>query len=151
MRPGPAGEVLIELLVSQAKAERARCRAESDKNCIRLGQFQAKRRGHDFVDTWVEGQGFRDVHVLMGQLRDKKDALEAQRKALLKTRPPAPAPAPSQSTQGAAQGAASLLDPAAVEYAHNEEILKLRVAQLKKEEADLVEMIGALERDRNVV
>lgn len=106
--------------MTQAKAERARCRAESDKNCIRLGQFQAKRKGHDFVDTWVEGQGFREVHVLMAQLREKKGALEGQRKALLKTRPQAQAPAHG------------LPDPAAVEYAHNEEILKLRVAQLKK-------------------
>ncbi|UYV68996.1 TLK2 [Cordylochernes scorpioides] len=133
----------------EKKAARQKCM----QNRLRLGQFVTQRQGATFVENWVDGYAFNELLKKQEQITAEREEIERQRKLLGKKKPSTGGP------KGRGNGGTSLLNggdfarpeaPSWLEYYGQEEILKLRQASLKKEDADLQLELEKLERERNL-
>ncbi|KRY31890.1 Serine/threonine-protein kinase tousled-like 1, partial [Trichinella spiralis] len=156
-------EIEKKLLIQQSVMERKQRREKCMEDRLRLGQFVSERRGTQFEDIWSEGYAFLEM-------KKKLQAINAEREeivrltALLRKRKPLSSSATKRlSASGSASGQNHtgatndgftrpelLSQLSAQEYYEQEEILKLRKEQLKKEEAELGTEQDRLERERNL-
>lgn len=148
-----------ELLIEKSEADKKQQRLESVQNQLRLGQFNTKRQGAQFVEVWVDGFAFSELSQRQGSVASQREELEKQRKLLGKRRP-SPGGASSQSavkSKAAVKGAGDegftkpqSLSLSPQEYMERDEILKLRSAVLKKEDTTLQHELEKVERERNL-
>ena len=124
-------DFLCEQLVGRARAERALARKKLAEDCVRFGQSSYERRGLEMVEMWQDGEVFQQLDEQLKALTKTRESLEAKKKQLAKSR---------QSTSKTATATAVAVSDGASE----EEILKVRIMALKREEAALQE-----ERDRH--
>uniref|UniRef100_A0A7N9AS86 non-specific serine/threonine protein kinase n=1 Tax=Mastacembelus armatus TaxID=205130 RepID=A0A7N9AS86_9TELE len=126
-----------KLLIEKSKQEKMACRDKSMQDRLRLGHFTTVRHGASFTEQWTDGYAFQNLIKQQERINSQREDIERQRKLLAKRKPPS---MPSLFYQ--------LLSQA--EYHEQEEIFKLRLGHLKKEEAEIQAELERLERVRNL-
>ncbi|XP_061411511.1 serine/threonine-protein kinase tousled-like 2 isoform X2 [Lethenteron reissneri] len=154
-----------KLLIEKSEQEKQACREKSMQDRLRLGHFVTVRHGATFTEQWTDGSAFQNLIKQQEWINQQREDIERQRKLLAKRKPPtaghsaSPMPAGEQkqrktkAVNGADEG---FLKPATpqlltvAEYHEQEEIFKLRLGHLKKEEAEIQAELERLERVRNL-
>jgi hypothetical protein len=138
-----ATKELQEQLMAQAKEERKQAREKVHRNNFRLAMLAPRRNALDGLDSWENGEEFREIDERLQEIRLERSEIEQQRK----TNRPRRGTASSRSAKAASSDAPESEGMSADEYAEQEEVYKLRKDQLKKEEAELetqLDRLGAL-------
>ncbi|XP_065840277.1 serine/threonine-protein kinase tousled-like 2 [Oscarella lobularis] len=147
------------LLKDKSEIEAREDREVCMKNCLRLGQFVTQRQGHQFVEVWREGYAFSGIQKRLELISQQKEETDKQKKLLTKRKPPNPGTVEKKHKQKSAsvsnEGDVFAKPSAPVslpldEYFEQDEILKLRVQALKKEETDVQVELESLERERTL-
>ncbi|CAF1386891.1 unnamed protein product [Rotaria magnacalcarata] len=161
-----------KLLVEKSTLERKQARQKCMENRLRLGQFVTQRQGATFVENWTDGTAFADISKQQEMIQRAREELDRERRNLVRRRPncevkeKAPKTPNSKSRTKDRTGAFVLQDESSndgmkttndankalliSEWNESEEILRLRLASLKKEEMDLQIEYEKLERERNL-
>ncbi|XP_035468176.1 serine/threonine-protein kinase tousled-like 2 isoform X3 [Scophthalmus maximus] len=143
-----------KLLIEKSKQEKMACRDKSMQDRLRLGHFTTVRHGASFTEQWTDGFAFQNLIKQQERINSQREDIERQRKLLGKRKPPSMAQTPPPSLEqskrksrsnGQENEALSLAD-----YHEQEEIFKLRIGHLKKEEAETQSELEHLERVRNL-
>ncbi|XP_030629110.1 serine/threonine-protein kinase tousled-like 2 [Chanos chanos] len=143
-----------KLLIEKSKQEKMACRDKSMQDRLRLGHFTTVRHGASFTEQWTDGYAFQNLIKQQERINSQREDIERQRKQLGKRKPPPMVQTPPLSLEpnkrksknnGAESEALSL-----AEYHEQEEIFKLRLGYLKKEEAEIQAELERLERVRNL-
>uniref|UniRef100_A0A8D3BCP1 non-specific serine/threonine protein kinase n=1 Tax=Scophthalmus maximus TaxID=52904 RepID=A0A8D3BCP1_SCOMX len=143
-----------KLLIEKSKQEKMACRDKSMQDRLRLGHFTTVRHGASFTEQWTDGFAFQNLIKSQERINSQREDIERQRKLLGKRKPPSMAQTPPPSLEqskrksrsnGQENEALSLAD-----YHEQEEIFKLRIGHLKKEEAETQSELEHLERVRNL-
>uniref|UniRef100_G1SQ97 non-specific serine/threonine protein kinase n=3 Tax=Oryctolagus cuniculus TaxID=9986 RepID=G1SQ97_RABIT len=143
-----------KLLIEKSKQEKMACRDKSMQDRLRLGHFTTVRHGASFTEQWTDGYAFQNLIKQQERINSQREEIERQRKMLAKRKPPAMGQAPPATTEqkqrksktnGAENETLTL-----AEYHEQEEIFKLRLGHLKKEEAEIQAELERLERVRNL-
>uniref|UniRef100_A0AAQ4NTQ2 non-specific serine/threonine protein kinase n=1 Tax=Gasterosteus aculeatus aculeatus TaxID=481459 RepID=A0AAQ4NTQ2_GASAC len=138
----------------RSKQEKMACRDKSMQDRLRLGHFTTVRHGASFTEQWTDGYAFQNLIKQQERVNTQREDIERQRKLLGKRKPPSMAQTPPASLEqnkrksrsnGQESEALSL-----AEYHEQEEIFKLRIGYLKKEEAEMQAELEHLERVRNL-
>uniref|UniRef100_A0AAQ6ISF2 non-specific serine/threonine protein kinase n=1 Tax=Anabas testudineus TaxID=64144 RepID=A0AAQ6ISF2_ANATE len=138
----------------RSKQEKMACRDKSMQDRLRLGHFTTVRHGASFTEQWTDGYAFQNLIKQQERINSQREDIERQRKLLAKRKPPSMAQTPPPSleqnkrkskTNGTESEALSQ-----AEYHEQEEIFKLRLGHLKKEEAEIQAELERLERVRNL-
>ncbi|XP_019739049.1 serine/threonine-protein kinase tousled-like 2 isoform X4 [Hippocampus comes] len=143
-----------KLLLEKSKHEKRTRRDKSMQDRLRLGHFTTVRRGASFAEQWADGIAFQNLIKQQERINSQREDIERQRKLLGKRKPPPVAPVQPPSTEhnkrkGRSNGQESEALSLA-EYHEQEEIFKLRIGHLKKEEAEIQTELERLERVRNL-
>ncbi|XP_069094086.1 serine/threonine-protein kinase tousled-like 2 isoform X1 [Pleurodeles waltl] len=143
-----------KLLIEKSKQEKMACRDKSMQDRLRLGHFTTVRHGASFTEQWTDGYAFQNLIKQQERINSQREEIERQRKLLAKRKPPAMVQTPpanneqkqrKSKTNGAESETLTL-----AEYHEQEEIFKLRLGHLKKEEAEIQAELERLERVRNL-
>ncbi|CAG09944.1 unnamed protein product, partial [Tetraodon nigroviridis] len=153
-------------VVLQSTQEKQACREKSMQDRLRLGHFTTVRHGASFTEQWTDGYAFQNLVKQQEWINQQREDIERQRKLLAKRKPPSSSNSqaltansePKQRKTKAMNGAESdpFLKPSLpqlltlAEYHEQEEIFKLRLGHLKKEEAEIQAELERLERVRNL-
>ena len=123
-----ATEVVRQQLVLRIKAERVLARKKLAEDCQRIGQTSFERRGMEMHEVWQDGELFRQVDEQLRVLGTRREQFENTKKQLAKKRQSAvPAAAlPDGGLESSSTG-------------DMEEICKVRIMAVKREEAALQE------------
>ncbi|GAB1296957.1 Serine/threonine-protein kinase tousled-like 2 [Apodemus speciosus] len=143
-----------KLLIEKSKQEKMACRDKSMQDRLRLGHFTTVRHGASFTEQWTDGYAFQNLIKQQERINSQREEIERQRKMLAKRKPPAMGQAPPTTNEqkqrkSKANGAENETLTLA-EYHEQEEIFKLRLGHLKKEEAEIQAELERLERVRNL-
>uniref|UniRef100_A0A667ZFD2 non-specific serine/threonine protein kinase n=1 Tax=Myripristis murdjan TaxID=586833 RepID=A0A667ZFD2_9TELE len=152
-----------KLLIEKSKQEKMACRDKSMQDRLRLGHFTTVRHGASFTEQWTDGYAFQNLIKQQERINSQREDIERQRKLLAKRKPPSMAQTPPPSLE---QNKRKMLflHPFSIlynlflclcrlsqaEYHEQEEIFKLRLGHLKKEEAEIQAELERLERVRNL-
>ena len=117
---------MVALAQRTAEAERADRRRRAVAAGARLGSVGVQRVGAALQEVWEDGIAFRELSERLRALAVAKEGVDAERKALKRRLPP-----PGMAQAAAAASGEYVCQE---EYLLMEEALKLRGAQLKKEE-----------------
>uniref|UniRef100_A0A673ZMN2 non-specific serine/threonine protein kinase n=1 Tax=Salmo trutta TaxID=8032 RepID=A0A673ZMN2_SALTR len=128
-----------KLLIEKSKQEKRTCRDKSMQDRLRLGHFTTVRHGASFTEQWTDGYAFQNLIKQQERINSQREDIERQRKLLGKRKP---------STLPLFVFEPHRLSLA--EYHEQEEIFKLRLGHLKKEEAEIQAELERLERVRNL-
>uniref|UniRef100_A0A7N6BN46 non-specific serine/threonine protein kinase n=1 Tax=Anabas testudineus TaxID=64144 RepID=A0A7N6BN46_ANATE len=145
-----------KLLIEKSKQEKMACRDKSMQDRLRLGHFTTVRHGASFTEQWTDGYAFQNLIKQQERINSQREDIERQRKLLAKRKPPSMAQTPPPSLeQNKRKIALSRLVLCSrrlsqAEYHEQEEIFKLRLGHLKKEEAEIQAELERLERVRNL-
>uniref|UniRef100_A0A8C7Q9F7 non-specific serine/threonine protein kinase n=1 Tax=Oncorhynchus mykiss TaxID=8022 RepID=A0A8C7Q9F7_ONCMY len=157
-----------KLLIEKSTQEKQSCREKSMQDRLRLGHFTTVRHGASYTEQWTDGYAFQNLVKQQEGINQQREEIERQRKLLAKRKPPNPSSSPSLSlgtTSEPKQRKAKVVngndpDPflkpslpqmlTLAEYHEQEEIFKLRLGHLKKEEAEIQAELERLERVRNL-
>uniref|UniRef100_A0A8C3AYY9 non-specific serine/threonine protein kinase n=1 Tax=Cyclopterus lumpus TaxID=8103 RepID=A0A8C3AYY9_CYCLU len=148
-----------KLLIEKSTQEKQACREKSMQDRLRLGHFTTVRHGASFTEQWTDGYAFQNLVKQQECINQQREDIERQRKLLAKRKPPSSsnsqAPTtnsePKQRKTKAVNGAENdpFLKPNQP-FKCSEEIFKLRLGHLKKEEAEIQAELERLERVRNL-
>uniref|UniRef100_A0A669CER3 non-specific serine/threonine protein kinase n=1 Tax=Oreochromis niloticus TaxID=8128 RepID=A0A669CER3_ORENI len=155
-----------KLLIEKSTQEKQSCREKSMQDRLRLGHFTTVRHGASYTEQWTDGYAFQNLIKQQEGINQQREDIERQRKLLAKRKPPNPA-SPSLSVASASEPKQrktkvvngndsdpflkpSLPQLTLAEYHEQEEIFKLRLGHLKKEEAEIQAELERLERVRNL-
>ncbi|KAI4886659.1 hypothetical protein NFI96_012778 [Prochilodus magdalenae] len=155
-----------KLLIEKSTQEKQSCREKSMQDRLRLGHFTTVRHGASYTEQWTDGYAFQNLVKQQEWVNQQREDIERQRKLLAKRKPPNTPASQSPTPYGeskprktkAVNGADSdpFLKPSlptlltVAEYHEQEEIFKLRLGHLKKEEAEIQAELERLERVRNL-
>uniref|UniRef100_H2UCJ5 non-specific serine/threonine protein kinase n=1 Tax=Takifugu rubripes TaxID=31033 RepID=H2UCJ5_TAKRU len=145
-----------KLLIEKAKQEKMACRDKSMQDRLRLGHFTTVRHGASFTEQWTDGYAFQNLIKSQERVSSQREDMERQRKLLGKRKPAslAPTPPPSTEQNKRKKGINDITSPywqlISGRYHEQEEIFKLRIIHLKKEEAEIQAELEQLERIRNL-
>ncbi|TSM68894.1 Serine/threonine-protein kinase tousled-like 1 [Bagarius yarrelli] len=155
-----------KLLIEKSTQEKQACREKSMQDRLRLGHFTTVRHGASFTEQWTDGYAFQNLIKQQESINQQREDIERQRKLLAKRKPPSASNSQSPSANSeqkqrktkAVNGAEAdpFLKPSLpqlltiAEYHEQEEIFKLRLGHLKKEEAEIQAELERLERVRNL-
>ncbi|KAJ1616756.1 hypothetical protein T492DRAFT_894871 [Pavlovales sp. CCMP2436] len=123
------------------RLEKAAAREGATRNSAHLGTVGWQRVGHNMSEVWEPGNAVRELHARQAELQAQKETIERDRRALAGQ---AKKRAAEVDAPGAEGGGTS--GPAAV--AEREEVLRLKAATLKRQEAALAEESARIERDK---
>ncbi|BFY97086.1 hypothetical protein BsWGS_00126 [Bradybaena similaris] len=140
-------EVNKSLLIEKSTLEKKTTRQKCMENRLRLGQFVTQRQGATFVENWVDGWAFQDLVKQQERITADKEDIDKQRRLLIKRKQPTAVPKSAKHDNFLKPGEKYLT---LAEFYEQDEILKLRAAALKKEDADLQLEMEKLERERNL-
>ncbi|KAM4536134.1 serine/threonine-protein kinase tousled-like 2 isoform 2-T2 [Fundulus diaphanus] len=143
-----------KLLIEKSKQEKMACRDKSMQDRLRLGHFTTVRHGASFTEQWTDGYAFQNLIKQQERINSQREDIERQRKLLAKRKPPsmaqAPPPSLEQNKRKSKTNGAESETLSQAEYHEQEEIFKLRLGYLKKEEAEIQAELERLERVRNL-
>ncbi|EHB06364.1 Serine/threonine-protein kinase tousled-like 2 [Heterocephalus glaber] len=130
------------------------CRDKSMQNRLRLGHFITVRHGASSTEQWTDGYAFQNLIKQQERINSHKEETERQWKMLAKQKPPAMGQAPPATNEqkqrkSKTNGSENTMLTLA-EYHEQEEIFKLRLGHLKKEEAEIQAELERLEKVTNV-
>ena len=160
------------LLIDKSILEKKQIRQKAMENRLRLGQFVTQRQGTSFVEQWIDGYDFLDKQRAQEQLARAKETLDRERKSLTKKKTVLQQmldenkrttssnkslrifsensnEGPTDSSNSSSSSSSSTLFTLQDWYEYDE-VLRLRQLTLKREEADLVDDLERLDRERNV-
>ncbi|XP_063048722.1 serine/threonine-protein kinase tousled-like 2 [Engraulis encrasicolus] len=145
------------LLVEKCKQEKTSCREKSMQDRLRLGHFTTVRHGASFTEQWSDGYAFQNLIKQQERINSEREEMERQRKQLGKRKPAAmmtsQTPQPISTEPNKRKSKSNGLENETLslaEYHEQEEIFKLRLGHLKKEEAEVQAELERLERVRNL-
>ncbi|KAI9014123.1 hypothetical protein DFJ74DRAFT_681313 [Hyaloraphidium curvatum] len=160
--------ILTELLTTQAREKAREKRRKCNENSLRLASMTVERSGMELQERWEEGYEFQEVEDKISRIAVEKEEIEKRRKLLTKRRNLVPKPAPAadgvfavpdppqkDATAKPRKGAGSSRtateeEPLSLQdFYEQDEILKLRIGTLRKEEAELNAYLAKLQIDRN--
>ncbi|KPP70028.1 serine/threonine-protein kinase tousled-like 2-like [Scleropages formosus] len=143
-----------KLLIEKSKQEKMACREKSMQDRLRLGHFTTVRHGASFTEQWTDGYAFQNLMKQQERINSQREDIERQRKLLAKRKPPAmgqtPPPSLEQNKRKSKANGTENEALSLAEYHEQEEIFKLRLGHLKKEEAEIQAELERLERIRNL-
>uniref|UniRef100_A0A3P9IRW5 non-specific serine/threonine protein kinase n=1 Tax=Oryzias latipes TaxID=8090 RepID=A0A3P9IRW5_ORYLA len=143
-----------KLLIEKSKQEKMACRDKSMQDRLRLGHFTTVRHGASFTEQWTDGYAFQNLIKQQERINSQREDIERQRKLLAKRKPPSmaqtPPPSLEQNKRKSKTNGAESETLSQAEYHEQEEIFKLRLGYLKKEEAEIQAELERLERVRNL-
>lgn len=142
-----------QLLIEQSKREKMACRDKSMQDRLRLGHFTTVRHGASFTEQWTDGYAFQKLIKQQEQINSQREDIERQRKLLGKRKPPTvqmPPPNMEQNKRKSRNNGQENETLSLAAYREQEEIFKLRIGRLKKEEAEIQTELEQLERVRNL-
>uniref|UniRef100_A0A4W4EZ45 non-specific serine/threonine protein kinase n=1 Tax=Electrophorus electricus TaxID=8005 RepID=A0A4W4EZ45_ELEEL len=151
-----------KLLIEKSKQEKMACRDKSMQDRLRLGHFTTVRHGASFTEQWTDGYAFQNLIKQQERVNSQREDIERQRKLLAKKKPPSASQTPppslepnkrknkSNGEREKLDGGEGLSGLSLAEYHEQEEIFKLRLGHLKKEEAEIQVELERLERVRNL-
>lgn len=142
-----------QLLIEQSKREKMACRDKSMQDRLRLGHFTTVRHGASFTEQWTDGYAFQKLIKQQEQINSQREDIERQRKLLGKRKPPSvqmPPPNMEQNKRKSRNNGQENETLSLAAYREQEEIFKLRIGRLKKEEAEIQTELEQLERVRNL-
>uniref|UniRef100_A0A8C2WF08 Protein kinase domain-containing protein n=1 Tax=Cyclopterus lumpus TaxID=8103 RepID=A0A8C2WF08_CYCLU len=143
-----------KLLIEKSKQEKMACRDKSMQDRLRLGHFTTVRHGASFTEQWTDGYAFQNLIKSQERVNMQREDIERQRKLLGKRKPPSMAqtlpPSLEQSKRKSRSNGQESEVLSLAEYHEQEEIFKLRIGYLKKEEAEYQTELEHLERVRNL-
>ncbi|XP_028332803.1 serine/threonine-protein kinase tousled-like 2 isoform X1 [Gouania willdenowi] len=143
-----------KLLVEKSKQEKLACRDKSMQDRLRLGHFTTVRHGASFIEQWTDGYAFQNLIKQQERINSQREDIERQRKLLGKRKPPPmaqmPPPNLEQNKRKSRNNGQENETLSLAEYHEQEEIFKLRIGHLKKEEAEIQGELEHLERVRNL-
>ncbi|XP_034415039.1 serine/threonine-protein kinase tousled-like 2 isoform X1 [Cyclopterus lumpus] len=143
-----------KLLIEKSKQEKMACRDKSMQDRLRLGHFTTVRHGASFTEQWTDGYAFQNLIKQQERVNMQREDIERQRKLLGKRKPPSMAqtlpPSLEQSKRKSRSNGQESEVLSLAEYHEQEEIFKLRIGYLKKEEAEYQTELEHLERVRNL-
>uniref|UniRef100_A0A3Q1EK20 non-specific serine/threonine protein kinase n=1 Tax=Acanthochromis polyacanthus TaxID=80966 RepID=A0A3Q1EK20_9TELE len=143
-----------KLLIEKSKQEKMACRDKSMQDRLRLGHFTTVRHGASFTEQWTDGYAFQNLIKQQERINSQREDIERQRKLLGKRKPPAmtltPPPNLEQNKRKSRSNGQESETLSLAEYHEQEEIFKLRIGHLKKEEAEIQSELEHLERVRNL-
>uniref|UniRef100_A0A665UFJ6 non-specific serine/threonine protein kinase n=1 Tax=Echeneis naucrates TaxID=173247 RepID=A0A665UFJ6_ECHNA len=146
-----------KLLIEKSKQEKMACRDKSMQDRLRLGHFTTVRHGASFTEQWTDGYAFQNLIKQQERINSQREDIERQRKLLAKRKPPSmvqtPPPSLEQNKRKSKANGTETAFPlllSQAEYHEQEEIFKLRLGHLKKEEAEIQAELERLERVRNL-
>ncbi|KAM4714967.1 serine/threonine-protein kinase tousled-like 2 [Anableps anableps] len=142
-----------QLLIEQSKREKMACRDKSMQDRLRLGHFTTVRHGASFTEQWTDGYAFQKLIKQQEQINSQREDIERQRKLLGKRKPPTvqmPPPNMEQNKRKSRNNGQENETLSLAAYREQEEIFKLRIGRLKKEEAEIQAELEQLERVRNL-
>ncbi|XP_053196704.1 serine/threonine-protein kinase tousled-like 2 isoform X1 [Scomber japonicus] len=143
-----------KLLIEKSKQEKRACRDKSMQDRLRLGHFTTVRHGASFTEQWTDGYAFQNLIKQQERINSQREDIERQRKLLGKRKPPSmaqtPPPSLEQNKRKSRSNGQENETLSLAEYHEQEEIFKLRIGHLKKEEAEIQSELEHLERVRNL-
>ncbi|XP_012710532.2 serine/threonine-protein kinase tousled-like 2 isoform X2 [Fundulus heteroclitus] len=142
-----------QLLIEQSKREKMACRDKSMQDRLRLGHFTTVRHGASFTEQWTDGYAFQKLIKQQEQINSQREDIERQRKLLGKRKPPSiqmPPPSMEPNKRKSRNNGQENETLSLAAYREQEEIYKLRIGRLKKEEAEIQTELEQLERVRNL-
>ncbi|KAM7370764.1 hypothetical protein PAMP_010286 [Pampus punctatissimus] len=143
-----------KLLIEKSKQEKMACRDKSMQDRLRLGHFTTVRHGASFTEQWTDGFAFQNLIKQQERINSQREDIERQRKLLGKRKPPSMAQTPppnlEQNKRKSRSNGQENETLSLAEYHEQEEIFKLRIGHLKKEEAEIQAELEHLERVRNL-
>ncbi|XP_034716111.1 serine/threonine-protein kinase tousled-like 2 isoform X1 [Etheostoma cragini] len=143
-----------KLLIEKSKQEKMACRDKSMQDRLRLGHFTTVRHGATFTEQWTDGYAFQNLIKQQERVNSQREDIERQRKLLGKRKPPSmaqtPPPSLEQNKRRSRSNGQESETLSMAEYHEQEEIFKLRIGHLKKEEAEIQAELELLERVRNL-
>uniref|UniRef100_A0A5S6K262 non-specific serine/threonine protein kinase n=1 Tax=Xenopus tropicalis TaxID=8364 RepID=A0A5S6K262_XENTR len=147
-----------KLLIEKSTQEKLASREKSMQDRLRLGHFTTVRHGASFTEQWTDGFAFQNLVKQQEWVNQQREDIERQRKQLAKRKPPSSNSSqtpsansePKQRKNKAVNGAENDPFVKPTEYHEQEEIFKLRLGHLKKEEAEIQAELERLERVRNL-
>uniref|UniRef100_A0A672P567 non-specific serine/threonine protein kinase n=1 Tax=Sinocyclocheilus grahami TaxID=75366 RepID=A0A672P567_SINGR len=159
-----------KLLIEKSKQEKIACREKSMQDRLRLGHFTTVRHGASFTEQWTDGYAFQNLVKQQERVNGQREDIERQRKLLMKKKPPNASQTPPPNLEpnkrkSKSNGAENEMNSTSLdfvliclcphrlslaEYHEQEEIFKLRLGHLKKEEAEIQVELERLERVRNL-
>uniref|UniRef100_A0A3Q2VDL5 non-specific serine/threonine protein kinase n=1 Tax=Haplochromis burtoni TaxID=8153 RepID=A0A3Q2VDL5_HAPBU len=147
-----------KLLIEKSTQEKQACREKSMQDRLRLGHFTTVRHGASFTEQWTDGYAFQNLVKQQEWINQQREDIERQRKLLAKRKPPSSNNSqtpttnsePKQRKTKAVNGDPFPPPLTLAEYHEQEEIFKLRLGHLKKEEAEIQAELERLERVRNL-
>uniref|UniRef100_A0A673ZLV2 non-specific serine/threonine protein kinase n=1 Tax=Salmo trutta TaxID=8032 RepID=A0A673ZLV2_SALTR len=151
-----------KLLIEKSKQEKRTCRDKSMQDRLRLGHFTTVRHGASFTEQWTDGYAFQNLIKQQERINSQREDIERQRKLLGKRN--SGTNKRKSKTNGQDNEAGNDTDSVTTlplfvfephrlslaEYHEQEEIFKLRLGHLKKEEAEIQAELERLERVRNL-
>ncbi|XP_065187742.1 serine/threonine-protein kinase tousled-like 1-B [Sycon ciliatum] len=142
-----------DLLREQYDQRRQAARQNAMQNSLRLGHFTMQRGASRYSEIWTEGTAFQELRQRQLEIRQERDELQKKKR-------PGGRPKKANNASTTSAGDAGFQKPAPpmsvnvyqTEQHQNEqeEIIKLREKQLRKEEQDLLLENEKLERERNL-
>uniref|UniRef100_A0A6Q2XIH9 non-specific serine/threonine protein kinase n=1 Tax=Esox lucius TaxID=8010 RepID=A0A6Q2XIH9_ESOLU len=154
-----------KLLIEKSTQEKQSCREKSMQDRLRLGHFTTVRHGASYTEQWTDGYAFQNLVKQQEGVNQQREEIERQRKLLAKRKPPSSPSLSLATTSEPKQRKTKVVngndpDPflkpslpqmlTLAEYHEQEEIFKLRLGHLKKEEAEIQAELERLERVRNL-
>lgn len=144
-REGEVRTAVLRLATSCAKQERDLIAASIQGCASRLGSLAIRRCGLDVQEVWEEGAAIKEVRQRMAQLAEQRDALEAARK-VAKRRLPLPGQAMPIHRASDGINTGGPLHPD--DYVVQEEIWKVRLQAIRREEDSLKTELARLEHEK---
>uniref|UniRef100_A0AAX7U5Z7 non-specific serine/threonine protein kinase n=1 Tax=Astatotilapia calliptera TaxID=8154 RepID=A0AAX7U5Z7_ASTCA len=143
-----------KLLIERSRQEKMACRDKSMQDRLRLGHFTTVRHGASFTEQWTDGYAFQNLIKQQERINSQREDIERQRKLLGKRKPPSMAqtfpPNLEHNKRKSRSNGQESETLSLAEYREQEEIFKLRIGHLKKEEAEIHAELDQLERVRNL-
>ncbi|XP_047136271.1 serine/threonine-protein kinase tousled-like 2 isoform X1 [Hydra vulgaris] len=146
-------ELIKEFLISQTIDQKKRCREHTMANRLRLGQFNTVRQAASFVEQWNDGYAFIEINKKLSDIMQQKEELDKFKKNLQKRKPsekPEKKEKKAKLSEGFVVPGAPASNLSLSDYHEQDEILRLRVNAIKKEEQEVQQELEKLERERNV-
>ncbi|KAI4895045.1 hypothetical protein NFI96_016159 [Prochilodus magdalenae] len=139
-----------KLLIEKSKQEKMTCREKSMQDRLRLGHFTTVRHGASFTEQWTDGYAFQNLIKQQERINSEREEIERQRKLLGKRKPAQTPPLSLEPKRKSKSNGVENEALSLAEFHEQEEIFKLRLGYLKKEEADIQAELERLERVRNL-
>merc|ERR1712130_734688 len=129
----------IDILTKLAEQERKEDKIKMNENCIKIGTIVYQKTIGDAFEVWQDGDLFIDLERKQQLITAEREKLEKQKKQIQKTRSSIKKENTGSATNSASTSNNQLQQSDIIlnDLNEQEEIYKLRLSQIKKEEATI--------------